>query len=448
MRLHAAWATLLFISLSILNVRAAESESYALQGYGRISLEIAGGDSPAVFRCEDDASADRLLSKLLADFSWDRLTGPQRQTLTDGVSALKLQLRSTEFVPSHSRTIADGVSALKSQPRELLLFARQGRTVYALCGDSAEAIERQRVKLGLDLQHARIQGRAAPSHVAGFLRSARGEHVLLAAERARPGRRTCTATMPGRWGKRAPSGTPSGYGHSFFGPYFGLDELADGAGHFFPHEWMIRQAVADDAIVMSHVGQYGAPWWMRNRFPRDIVQWDPYAISGWNALEAMAGTHLSQHAARRGLCLCASGSPGRPSTRSRPRRATTWAASARLAGGHPGDELALHHASTEFMDYDEAGQKAFRRWLREARGLDLAALGRRWFDDPGRYRSWDEVTLPSHFEFFGGFGDGSLNLLSGLAVAARRPAGRSRRAGTGPTTARTTRGRPPTWPLR
>ena len=87
----------------------------------------------------------------------------------------------------------------------------------------------------------------------------------------------------------------SGYGHSFFRPYFGLDELADGAEHFFPHQWMVRQAVADDSVVMSHLGQYAAPWWMRNRFPRDIVQWDPYAISGWNGLAAMADTHLSQH---------------------------------------------------------------------------------------------------------------------------------------------------------
>ena len=102
--------------------------------------------------------------------------------------------------------------------------------------------------------------------------------------------------MPGPLGQTSAFWRSSGYGHSFFGPYFGLDELADGAEHFFPHQWMIRQAVADDAIVMSHLGQFAAPWWMRNRFARDIVQWDPYAISGWNGLAAMSGTHLSQHA--------------------------------------------------------------------------------------------------------------------------------------------------------
>lgn len=88
--------------------RADENRPRVLQGYGRVSLDVPDtGDGPAVFRCEDDTAADRLLSKLLADFSWDRLTGPERQAL------------------------ADGVSALKVGPHSLLLFARQGSTVYA-----------------------------------------------------------------------------------------------------------------------------------------------------------------------------------------------------------------------------------------------------------------------------------------------------------------------------
>jgi len=113
---------------------AAEPAPHVLQGFGRVSLEVAGsGDGAAVFRCEDDAAADRLLSKLAADFSWDRLTGPGPQTIADGVEALKLQ------------------------PHGLLLFARQGSAVYALSGQSPEAIERQRARLGLDLKRARFK---------------------------------------------------------------------------------------------------------------------------------------------------------------------------------------------------------------------------------------------------------------------------------------------------
>ncbi len=191
----------------------------------------------------------------------------------------------------------------------------------------------------------------------------------------------------------------SGYGHSFFGPYFGLDELADGAEHFFPHQWMIRQAVADDAIVMSHLGQFAAPWWMRNRFARDVVQWDPYAISGWNGLAAMSGTHLSQHASDEAYAYAQRFS----------RHALDAIKTAagdhlgcfrEVAGGHPGDELALHHASTELMDYDEAGQKAFRRWYSERHNNTFIATQNAASDrnvtrgimranhGDGRFRTW------------------------------------------------------------
>ncbi|MFC1596386.1 sugar-binding domain-containing protein [Planctomycetota bacterium] len=366
---------------------ADEKEPHALQGYGRVSLEVADtGDGPAVFRCENDTAADRLLSKLLADFSWDRLTGPRQQTL------------------------ADGVSALKVQPHGLLLFARQGSTVYALCGESPEALDRQRTRLGLDLQRTRFKAqRRHPLSLDFFDLHAVSMYY-------QPLNVLDLAKGPHRHGAGALGQTSafwreSGYGHSFFGPYFGLDELADGAEHFFPHQWMIRQAVANDAVVMSHLGQYAAPWWMRNRFARDIVQWDPYAISGWNGLSAMAGTHLSQHASDEAYAYTQRFA--RQALESVKTTAGDHLGCFReVAGGHPGDELALHHASTELMDYDEAGQKAFRRWLQESRGLDLASLGRRWFNDPGRYRSWDEVTLPSHYEFYGRFDDGSLNLLT------------------------------------
>ena len=366
---------------------ADEEGQHVLQGYGRVSLVVPdAGDGPAVFQCEDEAAADRLLSKLLADFSWDRLTGPEQQVSADGVTALR--------VGSHG----------------FLLFARQGSTVYALTGDSPDSIDRERKRLGLDRQHAQFKAqRRHPLSLDFFdlravslyyqplnvLDLAKGLHRYGAG----PLRQTSDF-----WHE-------SGYGHSFFGPYFGLDELADGSEHFFPHQWMIRQAVAADVVVMSHLGQFGAPWWMRNRFPRDIVQWDPYTISGWNGLAAMAGTHLSQHASDEAY------SHAQRFARHALDSLKTTAGDhlgcfREVAGGHPGDELALHHASTELMDYDEAGQQAFRRWLQETRGLDLASLGRRWFNDPNRYRSWDEVTLPSHYEFFGGFGDGSLDLLT------------------------------------
>jgi hypothetical protein len=386
-RINSAWATVIVASVGLAGLRAAEPQPYALQGYGRVSLELAGtGEATAVFHCEDDTAADRLLSKLLADFSWDRVTGPRQQPL------------------------AGGVIAWNVAPHGLLLFARQGRDVYALSGETPEVLERQRARLRLDRQRARFQAaRRHPLSLDFFdLRAVSMYYLPLNVLDLVRGLHRYDAEP---LGQTTAFWHSAGYGHSFFGPYFGLDELADGAEHFFPNQWMIRQAVADDAIVMSHLGQYGAPWWMRNRFPRDIVQWDPYAISGWNSLSAMAGTHLSQHASDEAYAYTERFA--RHALDSLKATAGDHLGCFReVAGGHPGDELAFHHASTELMDYDEAGQRAFRRWLREERGMDLAALGRRWYDDPGRYHSWDEVTLPSQYEFFGRFGDGSLNLLA------------------------------------
>ena len=65
------------------------------------------------------------------------------------------------------------------------------------------------------------------------------------------------------------------------------------------------------------------------------------------------------------------------------------------------------------MDYDQTGQAAFRRWLREDRKLDLAALGRRWYGDEHHFRDWDEVAIPSNVEFFGHFGRQTYNMLQG-----------------------------------
>jgi len=385
-RMKALWS-LLILGLAATAAAAEEGPAHHLQGYGRIAFQSGTADAqPARFECDDETTADRLLSKLWADFSWDRVAGPEPQSLGDGAPALKLA--------SHG----------------LLSFARQGKTVVVLAGESPAAVDRQRAGLGLDRNPATFAPQRRHPLALDFfdLRAVslyyQPLNVLDLAKGLERYSAAALAQTTAFW-------RPFGYGHSFFGPYFGLDELADGAAHFFPHRRMIEQAAAVDAVVMSHWGQYEAPWWMRNRFARDVVQWDPHAISGWNGLAAMAGTHLSQQASAEAHAYTARFA--RDALVAMNRAAGDRLGCFReVGGGHPGDELAWHHASTELMDYDEPGQTAFRRWLRETRGGDLAALGRRWFGDPQRYRSWDDVRLPSHFEFFGGFGQDTLNLLT------------------------------------
>ena len=360
-----------------------------LIGYGRIALsvtkETAGG--VAQFTCETPSHADRLLSKLRADFTWDSLAGPRAITLAGGAPAL---------------TTAAG---------RVLTFARQDNRVYALAAPSAAAAETLLASRQLDTARAHFfPERRHPLSLDFYdLRSLSFYYLPMNVQDLVKGwKRYDRAVLD----QPAKFWAPYRLGYSMFDPYFGTDELADGAAHFFPLQYCIGLAKAHDDVFMTHLGLFQAPWWMRNRFPQDIVQWDPYVLSGWDPMGAMAGTHLSQHASDEAYAY-AQRFTSAAIERAHAAAGDQFGCFRVASGGHPGDEMGLHHWSTEFMDYDEAGQRRFRRWLQEARGVDLAALGRRWHGDPRHYRSWDEVRIPSHFEFFGGFGHDTFDLLTG-----------------------------------
>ena len=361
----------------------ADPHSAELSGYGRLSL--SAGQDTAVFACESPAHADRLLSKLRADLTWDGLLGIRETKLPGGAPALSL----------------DGAG--------VLVLARKGPAVHAVTAPTAAAAQALLKRRGLAGRDAAYSpAKRHPMALDFFdLRPLSMYYLSMNVRDLEKGwkryDRQALQVLPDFW-------KTFGFGYSQFHPYFGGDELADGAPHFFPMEHNVRQAVARDAIVMHHTGLYWAPWWMRNRFPRDIVQWDPNAISGWGPLGAMSSTHLSQFASDPAYAY-ARRFTGQALDHLKAAAGDHLGAYRVTGGGHPGDEMGLHYQSTEFMDYDDAGHAAFRRWLQETRALDLPALGRRWHDDPAHFRSWEEVQIPSHFEFFGGFGQGSLDLL-------------------------------------
>ena len=361
---------------------AAKPLAADLIGYGHLELAV---NHDLIFTCEDSRHADQLLSKLRADFTWDRLLGPRPIHLPEGTPGIILD---------------DG---------RLLVFACQGNRVGVFQGTTPAEIATALSRQGFEERNVRfVPEKPHPLALDFFdLRAVslyfHPLNILDLAKGLKRYERSALARPADFW-------APYHFGYSQFGPYFGFDELADAAPHFFPLDYSLATAKAHEMVIMDHTGTYLAPWWMRNRFPRDIVQWDPYAISGWNDLSAMLATHLSQHASDAAYAYA--------------QRFTTAAvehlkssAGDQLGcfrvtgGGHPGDEMGLHHLSTEFMDYDEAGQQAFRRWLGQTRKLNLAALGERWHGDRDRYKSWDEVQIPSHFEFFGAFGQGTFNLL-------------------------------------
>ena len=358
-----------------------------LIGYGRIRMSASsegGSEGVTTFVCESDGHADRLLSKLRADFTWDKQLGIRSVTLRNGAPALALE--------------GCGV----------MLLARKGNTVFAVSGASPESVEallKKHALDGSDMRHT--PAKPHPMSLDFFdLRPIsfyyHALNVLDLAKSLKRYDREVLSRAADFWGR-------SGFGYSMFNPFFGLDNLVDGPAHLFPLTYSVEQAKAHGAIFMTHLGHYEAPWWMRNRFPRDIVQWDPLAISGWGPLGAMAGTHLSQSASPEAYA-CAQRFTGQAIEHLKNVAGDNLGCVRVVGGGHPGDEMGLHHLSTEFMDYDEAGQAGFRRWLRETRQFDLAALGLRWFGDARHFKSWAEVRIPSHFEFFGGFGNGTLDL--------------------------------------
>jgi len=376
-----------FLILGLLGPALATARGADLIGYGRIEPTVRverPGEGVVTFGCESAGHADRLLSKLRADLTWDKLLGIRTITLRNGAPALALE--------------GSGV----------LVLARRGDTVYAVAGESPESVEALLKRHGLEGRDVHFTAeKPHPMSLDFFdLRPISFYyHQLNVLDLAKGLKRydRDVLAQPADFGARLD------FGYSLFNPFFGMDELADGAEHLFPLMTSIAQAKAHDMVFMTHCGHYLAPWWMRNRFPRDIVQWDPLAITGWGTLGAMGGTHLSQSASPEAYAY-ARRFTGQALDLLKTTVGDNLGCVRVIGGGHPGDEMGLHHLSTEFMDYDEAGQEGFRRWLRETRRLDLATLGRRWYDDPRHFKSWADVSIPSHFEFFGGFGNGTFDL--------------------------------------
>jgi hypothetical protein len=379
------WAAGLWLPV----VAAADAPAAAdLIGYGKLGLAVQRGPAGAgvaTFTCESAAHADRLLSKLQADFTWDKELGLRHITLRNGAPALAL----------------DGCG--------VLALARKADTVLAVSGASPDAVEallQQHAPAGPDVAYTPQK----PHPMSLDFYDLRPLSVYFMPLNVRDLAKGWHRYDRDVLARTADFWAPFQFGCSMFNPYFGKDELADGAPHGFAADYSVGLAKARGMVVMAHLGQYEAPWWMRNQFPRDIVQWDPAVISGWDPLGAMAGTHLSTSASPEAYAY-ARRFTAQALDRLRADAGDNLGCVRVVGGGHPGDEMGLHELSTEFMDYDEAGQAGFRNWLREARKLDLAALGQRWFGDPARFMGWDDVRIPSHFEFFGGFGRGTFDLL-------------------------------------
>ena len=386
---------LLALGLAAGGAQAQPAPAADLLGYGKLQLVThpdSAGKGVAVFSCESPARADVLLSKLRADFSWDQVTGPQAITLPGGQPAYQL----------------DGVG--------VLVLAEKGSSVYALSAATPAAAADLLAKQGLADKATRfVEAKPRPKSLDYF--------DLHALDMYQNPMDELGQTVTGPWDNHYLKENLD-YVHAFWAPYgfgsaflpgdtmFGFGGISDGAVAAYPVQYCMGLARSHDQAIYCALGNGLAPWWMRDRFPRQMEQVDPHMIPVYAPLGCGGGTWLSY--------------TPQPDAAAYEQEWTTRMAEVikraggeevacvrALGGGRPGDELGLHHEATEYMDYDEAGQAAFRQWLRDTRKLDLPALGERWYGDPQHFHAWDEVTIPSNFEFFGGFGDDTLNLLTG-----------------------------------
>ena len=91
-----------------------------------------------------------------------------------------------------------------------------------------------------------------------------------------------------------------------------------------------------------------------------------------------------------------------------------------LYAGSPNAEYGFGDRYTAYLDYSPSGQALFRSWLRDVKRYDLAGLGERWYGNPNRFQTWDQVTVPDANSFYGNFGVGSQRLKDGWQMSCAR----------------------------
>lgn len=377
------------ILLSILAHASAQSapESADLLAYGRVRTSAstdAAGSTVTVFTCEDGLHADWMLDKIRADFTWDRVTGPKAFTLPGGIPAL--------------RTAGGGV----------LVFARQGTKVAAIAAKSPAAASATLARLGIGAKTASFAAAAKrPASMDYYdLRPISFNYLIYNVRGQKVDGPSVNAYLRSEQEKAPAFWAPFGYDANFLthqgGWMFGEPEPSSALTYPFDYQIALGKKYGQSFSAM--VGNGPSPWWIRNKFPEQIGVFDPNGLPMHDPLSTGGTSWLSYtctdeaYAYPRKFMTQVFGAIKRDAgddlTMVRP-----------LGGGRTGDELALHYGTTLYMGRDAQSEDSFRRWLRDDRKLSLADLSQRWYGDPNRLKSWDDVAIPSEYDFFGRYDD-------------------------------------------
>ena len=359
-------AAISLLSTTISNGKAPETPAaIELRGYGKVSAEF--GKNRVLFHCQDQAHADILLGKLTADLIWD---GKEKLKSVD----LKIKGKS--------------IPAVQFDPYGVMVLGACGNDVFALGAPDSDAMKALLAGTPL-LKDAAARFKPAkpyPSYLDFYDLKAFKCYVSAARSLFGEG-------IASHWEfiKRLGLGglTCQSLGVVPSNP-------APGVVDFSRMDYEISEAERQDGlyVVCPDVGGE-LPLWMFNKNPENAAKFSPsYLYQGWS--------HGSI-----GATYEADGSSGAGPLSSLRLMMQRYVKSPSLGGWHLyrgqpiGDNLSVQTGAGA-GDYSPVAQRAIRKWLKEAKGYDLAALGQRWFGDPKHFSSWDEVQVPDIASLIGG----------------------------------------------
>lgn len=381
----------LLLAWSLLMPQFGEAAKVDLRGYGevRASFEIdKHGEGIARFTCESETKAHILLSKLLADLFWDA---------SDGYEEVSLNLRN-EKIPVHYW-----------HDYGFLIAGVKRKSVLVLGAWELSSLRRLVERHKSFLQDAQFEPRLHHPPALDYY-DLRALKVFI-----HPMRSMEKLGLESHWKFAKRFGLSMSFIFNTIDQ--GYYEPAPGVVNWCSSDYEVRRAERESGMVRVVVGTHQAPLWFYNMFPEEMIQPDPHVLmGGWGNLGQCGAHYLSYGASDEAMSFALAHVARVIERYCKSKAVGAWAISA----GAPGAEMGFHYLSGEFYDYSPAGQRGFREFLRKRKGFTLRQIGERWFGDPKHFKSWDEVRLPSTFEFFGEFGRDSFTLLRGWL---RRPVG-------------------------
>lgn len=365
------------LAIVLSNAGAAPTPAAAdLRGYGKVS--ISSGPSRTEFTCESPEKAEILQGKLLADMFWDAKAG--------------------HVV---NRPVLNGkpIAVHEWQPYGAMLAARIGSRVIVLAGENTAAV------VALAQKEKDFDGDihyepARPYPVYLDLYDLRAFKTYVSPMTIRDG-------VEDHWAFIQRMGLG---GVSFKSPSIqNQGRPAPGVVQLAAEDYERRQAEKNGGLfIPCPVVSGQSPLWLHNLFPNEMMLPSPTSVIGaWGGAGCAGATYSSW-----GMTTASRAQSFFIYQRQimedflRSPALGGW----HFYGGSPGNESTFHDRTTMFWDYSLAGQDLFRRYLRDVKGLDLAALSRRWYGTPNHFRSWNDVAPPDVNSFFGDLDENSLLL--------------------------------------